>query len=174
MRTKDLHIKGIKEIQDLMKDLPKQINQNRVWSRIWRHATKEIVDTAKANVPNKTEQLKNSIGFFTTKASRKYLGGYVGPRVKGRFSGGGSKNYKGGDKKKKYPKSGFYGAMVEYGGSVQFGGKGYGKDQPFMKKAWNSKNKTVLLKTTKSAEIIVGRVLKSHKKRLEKFGILGV
>ena len=30
--------------------------------------------------------LKKSIGFFTTKTSKKYLGAYVGPRVKGAFS----------------------------------------------------------------------------------------
>lgn len=133
MRTKDLHIKGIKEIQDLMKDLPKQINQNRVWSRIWRHATKEIVDTAKANVPNKTEQLKNSIGFLLLRLQENIWEDMLVQELKEDFQVVGARITKE-EIRKKYPKSGFYGAMVEYGGSVQFGGKGYGKDQPFMKK----------------------------------------
>ena len=74
---------------------------------------------------------------------------------------------------KQYTKSGFYGAWVEYGGEVKFGGKGTGTDQPFMKKAWDSDHKMVLVNGMKDAQVIFERALKIHERRLKKYGKLG-
>ena len=104
--------------------LPKQVKKNSIWQKFWRKNSKPFIDAAKSNLngltgqqnqkdKKRTEQLKRSIGYFTTRASRKYLGGFVGPRVKGRF--------------KSKDKSGYYGAWIEYGSEVKFGGRGYGK-----------------------------------------------
>ena len=67
-------------------------------------ADRDIPYPANPSLTIKKETLKNSIGFFTTKAARKQFGGYVGPRVKGRFS----KN-----------KGGYFGAWIEYGDQVE-------------------------------------------------------
>ena len=119
---------GLKEIQQLFRQLPEQVNKNKIWVKLFRQVSKPLIQKAKSLAPKKTGQLSRSIGFFTTKASRRYNGGYVGPRVKGAFAKR-DKEYKGSNKKKIYTKSGFYGAWVEYGDEVMFGGKATGQAQ---------------------------------------------
>lgn len=91
---------GLKEIEQMFQQLPKQVSQKATWTKFWRDVSKPLVKSAQNEAPVadkdipypskpsltiQRETLKKSIGFFTTKASREQFGGYVGPRVKGRF-----------------------------------------------------------------------------------------
>jgi len=160
---------NLRDINLMFQQLPKQVDKNKVWVKFWRENSKPLQKAAKQNAAQLRgeghDQLAKSVGFFTTKASRKYLGGYVGPRVKGVFAKPDKKTGKG--------KSGFYGAWVEYGGSVKFWGKGVGKNQPWMSDAWDSAHRQVLNNGMKSAEKIFARALKIHERRLKKYGTLG-
>ena len=160
---------GAKEIQRVFDTLPNQINNPKIWIKFWRENSKPLVKAArsKAQQVGKTGQLARSIGFFTTKRSRIFNGGYVGPRVKGAFAKR--------DDSGKYSKSGYYGAWIEYGGSVMFGGRGPAKvgDQPFMQPAWASAHMQVLNQGFRSAAKVFNRALNSHRRRLEKYGTLG-
>tara|TARA_R100000664_G_scaffold31914_1_gene46072 strand:+ start:2730 stop:3224 length:495 start_codon:yes stop_codon:yes gene_type:complete len=160
-RKKDIEVKGIKEIQQMFESLPKQVSEKAVWQRFWRKNTKPMLKIAKNNVKQDTGQLKKSLGFFTTKKSRKFLGGYIGPRVKGAYR---SKD-----------KTGFYGAFIEYGGDVKFWGKGPAKvgDQPYMRPAWNEGKGIVLNNSMKDAIDIMAKAIKTHEARLNKYGKFG-
>jgi hypothetical protein len=170
MAKSNVTVLGTKELNDLFMQLPKQVKKNSIWQKFWRKNSKPFIDAAKSNLngltgqqnetnKKRTERLKRSIGYFTTKASRKYLGGFVGPRVKGRFKSKG--------------KSGYYGAWVEYGSEVKFGGRGYGTDQPFIKPAWQSSYLKVTQNSMKDAEFVMAKAIKSHEKRLQKYGKFG-
>ena len=100
------------------------------------------------------------------------MGGYIGPRVRGRFA---KKNtdYVGDNKKKMYSKSGFYGAWVEMGSQIKFGGKGFGSDQPFMQPAFDATKNIVNLNARNDANKVMEKLIKSHMKRTEKYGTLG-
>lgn len=165
----EVEVLGYREISQVFDALPKQIDKNKIWVKFWRENSKPLVKAAreKAQQVGKTGQLARSIGFFTTRASRKYNGGYVGPRVKGAFAKR--------DDSGKYSKSGYYGAWIEYGGSVMFGGRGTARkgDQPFMKPAWESAHQTVMSNGFKSAEKVFKRALKTHNRRLTKYGYFG-
>ncbi len=163
---------GLKEIQQLFRQLPEQVNKNKIWVKLFRQVSKPLIQKAKSLAPKKTGQLSRSIGFFTTKASRRYNGGYVGPRVKGAFAKR-DKEYKGSNKKKIYTKSGFYGAWVEYGDEVMFGGKATGQAQKFMKPAYEQTKDLMLNNIMKDSEIIMARAIKSHEKRMQKYGKFG-
>jgi HK97 gp10 family phage protein len=163
---------GLKEIQQLFRQLPEQVNKNKIWVKLFRQVSKPLIQKAKSLAPKKTGQLSRSIGFFTTKASRRYNGGYVGPRVKGAFAKR-DKEYKGSNKKKIYTKSGFYGAWVEYGNEVMFGGKATGQAQKFMKPAYEQTKDLMLNNIMKDSEIIMARAIKSHEKRMQKYGKFG-
>ena len=52
-------------------------------------------------------------------------------------------------------------------------GKFKGKANPFMKKAFSAKKDVVLANGMKDAEIIFARSVKSHEKRMQKYGKLG-
>jgi len=159
--TDNLKVEGIKQIQQMFNQLPKQINNDKIWVKFWREVTKPLVKEAKTNAGqyNWSNQIKKSIGFFTTKASRRYNGGYVGLRTRGAF--------------RSKEKTGFYGAFVEYGSEVKFGGKGYGNDQPFLNPAWDSSKPIIIQDGIRKAEIVFDRAIKSHAKRLNKYGRLG-
>ena len=169
-----MDVKGLKEIEQMFKQVPKQVKDYSIWMKFWRLNTKPLVKAAQNNAPIAKQShksprgedtevspgtLKKSIGFFTTKTSKKYLGAYVGPRVKGAFG--------------KYGKSGWYGAFVEYGSEVMHYGKFKGKNQPYMKRGWEQAHQIVLRNGMKDAEKIFDRVMKSHEKRMQKFGRLG-
>tara|TARA_R100001244_G_scaffold42085_2_gene38079 strand:- start:5734 stop:6234 length:501 start_codon:yes stop_codon:yes gene_type:complete len=159
--TVEIDRNNLRDIELMFKQLPKQVDQNKIWVKFWRETSKPLVKEARnnANALGGTGQLAKSVGFFTTKASRKYNGGYVGPKVRGAF--------------KSKEKSGYYGAWVEYGGEVNFGGKGTGSNQPWMENAFNAKKNIVLANGMKDAEKIFGRALKTHERRLKKYGTLG-
>ena len=65
------------------------------------------------------------------------------------------------------------GAFVEYGSEVMHYGKFKGKNQPYMQRGWDMANKIVLANGMKDAEKIFTRVMKSHEKRMQKYGRLG-
>ena len=179
---KGIEVFGVKEIQDMFAKLPKQIKngEGKAWNKFWKETSKPMQRQAQINAnginssKKGTGQLSRSIGFFTTRASRKAMGGYIGPRVKGRFAKKADENeYRGNNKKKMYSKSGFYGAWVEMGSEVKFGGKGFGSDQPFMQPAFDSTKNIVNLNARKDANRVMEKLIKSHMKRTEKYGHLG-
>ena len=168
-----VEVMGLKEIDEMFKQLPKQISQQATWTKFWRDDSKPLVRAAweeapvadrdipypsKPSLTIKRETLKKSIGFFTTKAAREQFGGYVGPRVKGRFA----KN-----------KGGYFGAWIEYGNQVNFFGKYKGEAQTYMADAWERAHRQVMVTGMKSAEKIYTRALKIHERRLKKYGTLG-
>jgi hypothetical protein len=173
MNGVSVKIQGLQEIDKMFQQLPKQVKQTTVWTKFWREVSKPLVKAAKEGVKDSGKNkkywrdksveipsgtLKKSIKFFQTKAAKKQLGGYVGPKV-----------YRG----KKAALGGWYGAFVEYGSEVKHFGKVKGKDNPFMANAWKEKSPIVLTNGMKSAEKIFTRVIKSHEKRLKKYGSLG-
>ena len=81
-----------------------------------------------------------------------------------------SKSYK----KKIYSSSGFYGAWVEYGSEVKFGGRGYGKkNNPFLRPAFDETKIEMMSNALKDAETVVAKQIKRHEKRLQKYGKFG-
>ena len=164
----------IKAIEAIFQELPKEVNKDAVWVKLWKKQTQPLVEAAKRNAPTadkdikyprgggkstiKKGTLKNSIGVFRTRASKDIHGIYIGPRVKGRFA---------------KEKGGWYGAFVEYGSEVKHYGKFYGEDNPFMKKAWDEKSITVIDGATKEALKLFESAAKRHAKRLNKYGKLG-
>jgi len=169
----ELEVLGLKEIEEMFKKLPERISQQAVWTKFWRDVSKPLVKAAQEEAPVadkdipyppkpsltiKRETLKKSIGFFTTKSSREQFGGYVGPRVKGRY---------------KKNKGGYFGAWIEYGDKVEFFGKYTGRAQTYMADAWDRAHRRVLTSGMKSAEKIYTKALKADEKRLKKYGTLG-
>tara|TARA_Y100001973_G_scaffold106706_1_gene186715 strand:- start:4811 stop:5386 length:576 start_codon:yes stop_codon:yes gene_type:complete len=173
-----MEIKGLKEIDELFKQLPHQVDQDKIWGRFWKVVSEPLVQAAKRKAPllkpgkyNRTGvayppdpsktiargTLRDSIQFFRTPASKGDVhGAYVGPRVKGKYR----KN-----------KGGYFGAWVEYGHKIQHAGMS--KANPFMKKAFSEKANIVLMDGYKKSEDIFNKALKTHKTRLEKYGTFG-
>ena len=152
-------ILGVKELDKMFKQLPKQIKQAKIWTKLWRNVSKPLVKQAKSNVPSKTGQLKKSIAFYQGKKSRKNMGGFVGYRTKGAYAKGG--------------KTGFYGPFVEYGDEVMFWGKGTGKAQKIMTPAWNATKNQMNKDMIKEAIKAMATLIKSHEKRLQKYEKFG-
>ena len=152
-------IEGAKEIANMFGDLPKQIKQYNLWKALWRKVGKDALEEAKSRVPKDTGRLRDSIRFFTTRRTKKFMGIYFGPRYKGVY--------------KSKEKSGFYGAFIEYGDEVMFYGKGKGKAQKYMKPAWDNNKIKMTTDAFKEATKIAARAIKRHEKRLQKYGILG-
>lgn len=176
--TVEINKAQLKSIAQMFDQVPKQVKKYSIWKKFWRENTKPLIKAAQGNAPTSKKPhssprgntatssvvvfpgaLKKSIGFFTTKDSKDYLGGYVGPRVKGAFS--------------KYGKSGWYGAFVEYGDEVMHYGKFKGKANRYMHRGWKQGHRSVFKNGMKDAEKIFGRVMKSHEKRMAKYGRLG-
>lgn len=170
-----MKVQGIKEIEKLFSELPRGIKQPTTWRKFWkkntepmRQAAEDLAPIADKNHIRKSKSgdkviargtLKNSIQFFTTRKTRKYLGGYIGPRVKGVFKGA---------------RSGFYGPFVEYGGQVKHWGKANSYEgKKFMEPAFKSKKSTVISSGYKDAEEIFAKETKRWAKRTEKYGVLG-
>ena len=162
----------------MFNQLPRQVNKDTIWGRYWRKVTKSLLKEAQNQAPllkpgkkgrigvpyppdkSKTigrGTLKKSIGFFRTRESKGDIhGAYVGPRVKGKFA----KN-----------KGGYYGAWVEFGDQVMHFGKFKSEGNPFMKRAWNAKGMSVSQNGIKEAEKIFDSAVKSHTKRMKKYGL---
>tara|TARA_Y100001973_G_C5032810_1_gene248885 strand:+ start:47 stop:682 length:636 start_codon:yes stop_codon:yes gene_type:complete len=184
-----MRIEGIEEIKQLFKELPKEVNEDTIWGRFWREQTKDLVRLAQEEAPllgdsqkggshdtrrsgrigipyppNKgltisRGTLRDSIGFFRTKASKGDIhGAYVGPRVKGKY---------------KKNKGGYFGAWVEYGDEVLHFGKYKSKGNKFMHRAWKKGKDGVMRNGMKKAVDIFFKATKEHTKRMKKFGKLG-
>ena len=165
-------VQGIKEISQMFAQLPKQVNEDAVWGRFWKKVTVPLLTAAEKNAPIaekdvpyppdkslkiKRGTLKDSLKFYRTKASKGDIhGGYIGPRVKGKF---------------KKNKGGYFGAWVEYGHKMKKGGTT--KANPFMEKSFREKSGSVLSNGFKDAEKIFVSALKRHENRLKKYGSLG-
>ena len=164
-------MEGLKELQDLFAQLPKTLNNDKMFNKFFRENSKPLIKEARANLvkekADKTGRLKRSIGYFTTRRSRKFLGGFVGPRVKGAF-GAGKKSKSG------QGKSGFYGAWIEYGDEVMFGGRGPMKRaKKYFEPAYQSTKKIIEKNSIQDAEKVIARSVKSYARRTQKFGIFG-
>ena len=162
--------KGIKEITQMFKELPNRVNKDLVWGRFWKKVTVPLLDAAIAEAPvadkdvvyppNKSltiarGTLKKSLKFYRTRASKAkdVHGGYIGPRVKGKFK----KNM-----------GGYYGAWVEYGHRKK--GGGMTKPNAFMMRAWNQKNAVVLADGFSEAEKIYIKAVQADLRRMKKWG----
>ena len=180
-----VELKGLKEIEQMFNQLPKQVNKTLIWGRFWKKNSAPLVQAAQSEAPTadrdipyppaykdwkksnsgkgkkykgmmiKKGTLKESIQFYRTRAAREANGGYVGPRVKGKF---------------KQNKGGYYGAWVEYGHKLRHRNT---KPNPWMMRAWMQKSQSVLSSGLKDAEDIFVKAVKSHEKRLQKYGSWG-
>lgn len=58
--TDNLKVEGIKQIQHMFNQLPKQIDNDKIWVKFWREVSKPLVKQAKANASqyNWSNQLK--------------------------------------------------------------------------------------------------------------------
>ena len=177
--------RGLKEINQMFNELPKQVNKTLIWGRFWKKVSEPLKQAAQNNAPllkpasrknvsyprtkeEKQEGVKNlkiargtlkkSVQFYRTRASKRkdVNGGYVGPRVKGKF---------------KKNKGGFYGAFVEYGHRKR--GGGMTKANPWMAKAFEEKSGSVLSDGFSEAEKIFIKANRAHVNRLKKYGRLG-
>ncbi len=181
-QTKDgvtVEAKGIKEITQMFKGLPKRVNKDLVWGRFWKKVSEPMLKAAAANAPLLNPgttgrvgvsyppdksltisrgTLKKSIQFYRTRASKQkdIHGAYIGPRVKGKFK----KNL-----------GGYYGAWVEYGHRIR--GGGMSKAFPFMEKAFNQTSGVVLENGFTDAEKIFLKAVAADVRRMKKYGSLG-
>ena len=174
-----VEVKGIREITQMFKDLPRQVNKDLVWGRFWKKVTVPLLTAAENEAPllkpgatgrvgvsyppNKKltisrGTLKKSLKFYRTRASKQkgVHGAYIGPRVKGKF---------------KKNKGGYFGAWVEYGHRNRDGSTS--KPNPFMQRAWNQKSGSVLSNGFSEAEQIFIKANRAHVNRLKKYGKLG-
>ena len=166
----DIKVQGFRELSNLIRKLDKNINKDNVWKSIWKKVGKPAQADAQSAAPRAKRKipyppsikrslfkktkvgkyiypgtLQESIGFFRTKSSKDYNGMYLGPRVKGKF---------------RQEKGGYFGAWVEYGGSVKFFGEHIGKDQPFMALAFKMNKVQMLSNTFKEGEKVVNTYIK--------------
>ena len=95
MASVSISFDNIPEVVAKLKKLQTTAQKTRVLKSIFRESSKPLVAAARANVPNKTGNLKKSIKFFTTRSKTTF---YVGPRAGRR-----QKN------------DGFYGRWLEFG-----------------------------------------------------------
>ena len=157
MANKSVRIDGSKELEDFFKRFPKQLNNPKNKTKVFRENSKPLIKKAKDLVVDETGQLRDSIGFFTTKASRRVGGGFVGPRVRGVY--------------RSMQKTGFYGAFVEYGATTNFGGKGPTQkgNQEFMKPAYEQTKNIMLSNMLRDSR----KMMLREAKKLRKWGTLG-
>lgn len=121
----DIRLTGVKEIDQVLKGLPKQVNHKIIQSANVQ-AVKPLVEKAKLTAPEgPTGNLVDSIGAVKLPARRATSLGevHVGPRR-------GGKN------------KGHHGHLIEYGTSIRRNKKGANrgriKADPFMEPSWDS------------------------------------
>ena len=184
MAQPTIKLQGAKEINDMFKDLPKQIKQYNLWKALWRKIAKGALNDAQSLAPKLGDSgkasaltqargvvyppdhskriakgtLKKSIGFFTTRDSKNHLGLYLGPRVKGAYA----KN-----------KGGYYGAWLEYGNEVMHFGKYKSRATKFMQPAWMQNRIKMTTSAFTEAIDIAAKAIKRHENRMKKYGTLG-
>ena len=170
---------GLKEIRQMFDGLPKRVNKDLVWGRFWKKVTVPMLKAAQANAPlldpgstgrvgvsyppDKSQTiargtLKKSIQFYRTRASKQkdIHGGYIGPRVKGKFK----KNL-----------GGYYGAWVEYGHRNRDGSTS--KPNPFMARAFSQTSGVVLENGFTDAQKIILKAVAADERRMKKYGRWG-
>jgi hypothetical protein len=176
MGTVNIKIANEQSIAELFDGLAKGVKKSATWQKFWKLNVKPFIRAAQDKAPIskigdhvynfsqgrqiiQAGTLSDSIGYFTTKSRRGRLGGYVGPRVKGRF---------------KDASGGWYGNFVEYGDEVRhFGRANRYAGKEFMKPAFEENKQQVLANAKTDAVKIFEREAKRWAKRTEKFGILG-
>ena len=163
MNRVGVNVIGMKELEKFFQDFPKQLNTPRNMTRIFRENAKPLINEIKSNLSGTkfkkgttgSEQLEKSVGFITTRASRRLGGGYVGLRAKGAFRGIG--------------KNGFYGAWIEVGRDAQSPTYKWGPAKPFIKPAYEKTKRMLMTNMLVDAR----KVMLRESKKLVKFGTLG-
>ena len=142
-----ISITGLKEIDEVVKGLPLQI-QDRVLKTAHADAAKVGVQAAKAMAPKgKTMNLVNSIGVERVSLKRTNEVGLVqyGPRKRGGYKG-------------------FHGHFIEFGKTNRDGSKS--KENPFMEPSINQSKSEIELRIAES----IGKKLNAYMKRTIKNG----
>ena len=164
---------NIRAIMAMFDGLPKRVSKDAVWGRFWKKVTVPMLNAAIAEAPEADKDvvyppdksltiargtLKKSLKFYRTRASKQkdVHGGYIGPRVKGKFK----KNL-----------GGYYGAWVEYGHRKR--GGGMTKPTPYMARAFSQTSGVVLQNGFSDAEKIFIKAVAADVRRLKKYGSLG-
>ena len=164
---------NIRAIMAMFDGLPKRVSKDAVWGRFWKKVTVPMLNAAIAEAPEADKDvvyppdksltiargtLKKSLKFYRTRASKQkdVHGGYIGPRVKGKF---------------KKNKGGYYGAWVEYGHRNR--GGGMSKPNPYMARAFSQTSGVVLQNGFSDAEKIFIKAVAADVRRLKKYGSLG-
>tara|TARA_R110002020_G_scaffold731_4_gene3638 strand:+ start:4141 stop:4704 length:564 start_codon:yes stop_codon:yes gene_type:complete len=170
-------LQGIAKVERMFKQMEQWVGTKKAdagWVRLWKKTMEPLRKAAVQNAPllgdSGTEStsskyqipyppnkklyikrgtLKESIQWFRTPASRDVNGGYIGPRVKGKYG----KN-----------KGGYYGAWIEYGDQVEHFGKYTSKAVPFMKTAFQAKGDGVIKTIYPLAEKMYLRMAKKFNK----------
>ena len=179
--------KGIREITQMFKGLPKQVNKDLVWGRFWKKVTVPLLTAAVNEAPlldtgttgrvgvsyNRTKgekragtstltiargTLKKSLQFYRTKASKQK--GVHGAYIGPRVKGKFQRN-----------KGGFYGAWVEYGHRNRDGSMS--KKNPWMARAFSNTSGVVLQNGFTDAEKIFVKAVAADVRRMKKYGALG-
>ena len=161
-------LQGIPKVIQMFKQIERWKDSKAAdagWLRLWKKTMKPLQEAAIKNAPEadkdipyppkkslliKRGTLKNSIEWFRTKASRDFNGGYIGPRVKGKFG----KN-----------KGGYYGAWIEYGDQVEHFGKYTSDGVTFMKDAFKAKGSSVIRSIYPEAEKMYKRAARKYAKQ---------
>jgi len=164
MNRVGVNVIGMKELNNFMAQFPKQLNNPKNLTRIFRENSKPLQDKIKSNISGTkfkkgttgSSVLEKSVGFITTKATRRIGGGYVGLRAKGAFSN-------------KSGKSGFYGAWIEVGRDAQNPTYKWGPAKPFIKPAYEETKRMLMTNMLVDAR----KVMLRESKKLAKFGTLG-
>ena len=174
-----VEVKGIREITEMFKDLPRQVNKDLVWGRFWKKVTVDLLTAAEDEAPLldpgttgrvgvsyppdkkltiSRGTLKKSVKFYRTRASKDphVHGAYIGPRVKGKFQ----KN-----------KGGYFGAWVEYGHRNRDGSMS--KPNNWMERAFMQTSGTVLNDGFSEAEKVFLKAVAADVRRMKKYGALG-
>jgi HK97 gp10 family phage protein len=144
-----LSVTGIKELDDLLKGLPKQL-QHRYLQAAHADAAKPLIDRAQGNAPYKTGRLEESIGVIKPTLRKATEIGIVkvGPRRGGSYKG-------------------YHGHLIEFGHRiVTRKGKTVGKTnpKPFMRPAFEQTKERIQDNIGK----ILSRKLTSYMKKMLK------
>jgi len=78
----NIQILGVKEINQILNELPHKVRRKHILAT-WRRSSKPMIRSAKSNIQSYSKSLAASIGNITGR-SKKYPTIYVGPRAKGK------------------------------------------------------------------------------------------
>tara|TARA_R110001606_G_scaffold395916_2_gene569107 strand:- start:737 stop:1198 length:462 start_codon:yes stop_codon:yes gene_type:complete len=141
---------GEKALLKAMRQIPYAVKRDKFFMAVFRAAAKPIIQAARSKINNDEGDLKRSIKAFSTRASRRWPGLYVGPKAKG-----------GSAKSNNQRSGGFYGAMVEYGTA-------HSQPHPFMRPGFlqtKGQGADILLKgTTLIVNKAINKALAGQKK----------